>query len=41
MTWWQITLAGLGLIALLAVLVIWGLASAYRRDADEHGDFDE
>lgn len=41
MTWGQIILAGLGLIVLLVCLVIWALASAYRRDAEEHGDLDE
>ena len=41
MTWWQFILVGLGLIALQVCLGIWALGSAYRRDAEEHGDFDD
>ncbi|SEI78511.1 hypothetical protein [Achromobacter sp. NFACC18-2] len=40
MTWWQIILAALAFIALCLFLAIWAKASAYRRDAEEHGDHD-
>lgn len=40
MSWWQIILAVLALIALCVLLAIWAKAAAYRRDAEEHGDND-
>ncbi|CAB3931614.1 hypothetical protein [Achromobacter insolitus] len=41
MNGWWIVLAGVGFLAVCLGLAVWTLASAYRRDAEEHGDFDD
>lgn len=40
MNGWWIVLGGLGFLALCVCLAMWGLKSAYQRDAEEHGDND-
>lgn len=41
MVWWQVILTLLAVLLLAVGLAIWSKAAAYRRDAEEHGDFDE
>ncbi|WP_315132831.1 hypothetical protein [Achromobacter marplatensis] len=41
MTWWQILLVVLAVIALIVFPAIWAKASAYRREADEYAEPDD
>lgn len=41
MAWWQIILAVLAVTLLAVGLAIWSKADAYRRDALDHGEFDD
>ncbi|CUJ69951.1 Uncharacterised protein [Achromobacter sp. 2789STDY5608621] len=38
MNGWWIVFGGLGFLAACLGLAVWGHASAYRHEAEEHGD---